>query len=224
MTTPPSDDELSTLIREQSTQFKASSHLRADILARLVVANANAKPLTGGWLIGAGLSSLSGKWRHLSLGMAFGVLMTLVAGLLVTQLRLNDSSAHEMVAAHVRALRIGPLYVVASSDRHTVKPWFQGKLDFAPPVPDLSAAGFVLLGGRIDQLGSEPTAVLVYAHKLHTITTFIRPGTQRSDAVAATDNGFRVLSWGLGAMKISAVSDMDTAEFNTFRDAWLKSL
>lgn len=222
MTTPPSDEELSLLIREQATHYKASSRLRTDIRARVVVANARLP--SGDWLRACGLQSLSAKWRHLSLGMVCGVLVTTAAALLFTQLRMHETSAHEMVAAHVQALRMGPLYVVASSDRHTVKPWFQGRLDFAPPVPDLSAAGFVLLGGRIDQLSGEPTAVLVYAHKLHTITTFIRPGTQRSDAVAANDNGFRVLSWGLGAMKISAVSDMGTAEFNTFRDAWLKSL
>ena len=222
MTTPLNDDELSTLIREQATHFKASSRLRADIQARVEVANARPQP--GSWLQAARLRGLSAKWRHLSLGMACGVLMTVGVGLLINQLRLNETSAHQLVAIHVQALQTGPLFVVASSDRHTVKPWFQGKLDYAPPVPDLSAEGFVLLGARIAQLGSEPTAVLVYSHNHHIITTFVRPGAAQRDAVAAIDNGFHVLSWSVGAMKISMVSDMDTAEVNAFKAAWLKSL
>lgn len=236
MTTPLNDDELSTLIRRQATRYKASSRLRTDIEARVVLAKANPKPdagsnarswarqQPGSWLRAAGLRGLFAYWRPVSLGMVCGVPMTLAAVLLVNQLRLNENPVHQMVAAHVQALRTGPLFVVASSDRHTVKPWFAGKLNFAPPVPDLSAAGFVLLGGRIDPLGNEQAAVVVYTHNKHTITIFVRPGTQAKDAVAVTDNGFHVLSWSAGGMKISMVSDMDAAEVEAFKAAWLKSL
>ena len=230
MTTPLNDEELSTLIRGQATRFNASSRLRTDIEARVALAKANAKPdaghksslQPGNWLGTAGLQGLFANWRPVSLGMVCGVPVTLAAVLLVTQLRLNENPVHQMVAAHVQALRTGPLFVVASSDRHTVKPWFAGRLDFAPPVPDLSASGFALLGARIDPLGNEQAAVLVYTHNKHTITTFVRPGTQSKDDVAV-DNGFHVLSWSAGGMKISMVSDMDSDEVSAFRAAWLKS-
>jgi len=127
------------------------------------------------------------------------------------------SVANEVVADHVRALGDGHLFDVRSSDQHTVKPWFLGKLDVAPPVEDLSASGFPLVGGRLDHVGGQPVAALVYQRRLHPITVFI---WSASDRTAARDTrsirGFQVRHWIRSGMSFWAVSDLNDAELDEF--------
>jgi anti-sigma factor RsiW len=128
----------------------------------------------------------------------------------------------EVVAAHVRSL-MSParLNDVASSDQHTVKPWFSGKLDYAPPVQDLAANGFPLTGGRLDYLEGRPVAALTYRRRLHTVNLFVwpAPGAPDAAAVATTVKGFNVVHWTRGSMQHWAVSDSSTEELMTFAEA-----
>jgi anti-sigma factor RsiW len=127
------------------------------------------------------------------------------------------SVADEVVGDHVRALRDAHLFDVRSSDQHTVKPWFLGKLDFSPPVEDLSSIGFSLVGGRLDHVGGQPVAALVYQRRLHPISVYIWPAVDRT---AASDTrsirGFQVRHWIRNGMSFWAVSDLNDAELSEF--------
>lgn len=140
------------------------------------------------------------------------------AGRIVEQRRATAVLAAELVADHVEALRAQHLVDVVSSDQHTVKPWFLGKLDFSPPVEDLAGAGFPLAGGRVDRVYGRPVAVLIYHRRLHPIALFVWP---ESDNLAAaldsgTVRGFHVRHWIKDGMTFWAVSDVNTDELTTF--------
>jgi anti-sigma factor RsiW len=107
---------------------------------------------------------------------------------------------------------------VASTDQHTVKPWFAGRLDFSPPVTDFAAAGYPLIGGRLDYLEGRPVAALVYQHRKHTINVFVWPATGAGDAAsrAATRQGYHVIGGVHAGMMYAAVSDLNAAELSEF--------
>jgi len=125
--------------------------------------------------------------------------------------------ANEVVADHVRALSDGHLFDVRSSDQHTVKPWFLGKLDFAPPVDDLSSVGFPLVGGRLDHVAGRPVAALVYQRRLHPINVFIWFAADRTaPGDARSIRGFQVRHWIRSDMSFWAVSDLNGTELDEF--------
>jgi anti-sigma factor RsiW len=129
-----------------------------------------------------------------------------------------DTVAQEVVDSHVRALMGEHLFDVRSTDQHTVKPWFLGKLDFSPPVTDLAPAGFPLTGGRLDYVAGRPVAALVYTRARHTINVFVWP--EASDAVHSPDaraiRGFHLRNWTRGGMSYWAVSDVNDADLDQF--------
>jgi len=134
-----------------------------------------------------------------------------------------SATTNQLVDAHVRSLLPSHLLDVESTDRHTVKPWFAGKTDIAPPVVDLADKGFPLLGGRLDYVDGHSAAVLIYGRRLHKINLFVWRSTtgeppDRSFAV----RGYSLLHWTRGGLSYWAVSDAAEAELEAFRDAYVQ--
>jgi len=119
----------------------------------------------------------------------------------------------EIVDAHLRSLQAGHLTDVVSSDQHTVKPWFQGKVDFGVPVRDFAAQGFPLVGGRLDMVGGRPVAALVYGRRQHLINLFVGPATDRDRPLrSVSSRGYRVSSWAQGGLEYRLVTDIAASE------------
>ncbi|MGH8212680.1 MAG: anti-sigma factor family protein [Rhodanobacteraceae bacterium] len=158
-------------------------------------------------------------WPALSATLAVLLLIAItVGGWQAVQLRAHptDALVTEAVSDHVRSLLASHLIDVRSSDRHTVKPWFDGRLDFSPQVKDLGAQGFELVGGRLDLLGDERVAALVYKRHLHMINLFQWPlnGAVAKQPSGQTRNGYHAIGWREGGMQFLAVSD--TADLDAF--------
>jgi anti-sigma factor RsiW len=135
--------------------------------------------------------------------------------------RTTSVLAEDVVNRHVSALMSGHVIDVRSSNQHTVKPWFQGKLDFSPPVADLAAAGFPLTGGRVDAIGGRAVAALAYQRRDHVITVFVWPavdGTAAGDA--RTIRGFQERHWVHADLSLWAVSDLNDQELREFAQAF----
>ncbi len=157
-----------------------------------------------------------------AIAMALAVLT--VAGLFtVNRLRSSHEQlmADAALASHIRSLQAGHLIDVESSDRHTVKPWFHGQLDFAPPVPDLSDLGWALIGGRLDYMDGRPVAALVYQRRKHNINVFLWPsqGSPSSEIQHQDAQGYQILHWTGTDMTYWVVSDMNQAELTEFAKA-----
>jgi anti-sigma factor RsiW len=129
--------------------------------------------------------------------------------------------ASAVLAGHIRSLQPNHLIDVPSSDRHTVKPWFQGKLDFSPPVPDLSELGWTLVGGRLDYVDGRPVAVIVYQRRMHNINVFLWPNRGSTDEAIRQEEvqGYQILHWNGAEMTYWVVSDLNNAELLEFARA-----
>lgn len=146
-------------------------------------------------------------WKWLAIGAtAVAILAIAMRPLGVSQ---NDALMSEVVSAHVRSLMASHLTDVVSSDQHTVKPWFAGKLDFSPNVTDFAAQGFALVGGRLDYINNRTVAALVYRHNKHLINVFIWPATNAEASEQENVHGYYVLTFDASGFHYSIVSDMD---------------
>ncbi|MGH7091596.1 MAG: anti-sigma factor family protein, partial [Stellaceae bacterium] len=174
-----------------ATRHAAPPALRAALAHKLIA------PARKRW-VREGLSFVAGA--ALAAGIGFALLP-------------SGGGESSLVAAvvddHVRSLEPGHLADVVSTDRHTVKPWFDGRLDFAPPVKDLAGQGFPLLGGRLDYLAGHPAAALVYGHDKHRINLLVWPEKGVEAPASLQREGYNLVHWRGGGMEFWAVSDLE---------------
>ena len=156
------------------------------------------------------------RWAWAGGGAAFASAALLIAFVVLRPAA--PSADQEIVSSHVRSLMANHLMDVISTDQHTVKPWFDGKLDFAPPVVDLKDQGYPLAGGRLDYLENRTVAVLVYHRALHDINLYVWPAADKSVSPIheQTLQGYNVLSWKKNGFEFRAVSDLNVAELSDF--------
>jgi anti-sigma factor RsiW len=196
-------------IAAEATRFAAPDTLRQRV-QRVIAAEAGPGPRPAG---------RAPRWALLV--ASFALVAGLSSGTTAYLLRGIPASGVEeqVVASHVRSLLVeGHLTDVASSDEHTVKPWFNHRLDFAPPVDDWAARGFPLVGGRLDYVDRHTVAALVYRHRQHLINLFVWPDREgRAQPPELTSRqGYAVVHWSDGAMAYWAVSDLNGAELRVF--------
>ena len=168
-----------------------------------------------------GRHSFGLRWLPAGAALAFVLLMALVIWRAVPGLRPSgdDLLAQEIVSNHVRSLQLESHRAdVISTDQHTVKPWFDGKLDFAPPVKDFSSQEFPLIGGRLEYLNNRAVAALVYQRQKHYINLYIWPAEQNNATgeVATKRQGYSLLHWTNSGMNYWAISDLNTVELHEF--------
>jgi anti-sigma factor RsiW len=167
------------------------------------------------------LSSWPWSWINLGLAATTSAALAVTLGLFLAQPSNADRRNAEIVASHFRSVMSGHMADVASSDQHTVKPWFAGKIDYSPPVYDLGPQGFQLVGGRLDYVAARPVAVLAYRHRKHVLDLYLWPatGAREPGLRAASQRGFQLLSWTQRDMQYVAISDMSAQDLEKFAGA-----
>ncbi len=164
--------------------------------------------------------------RHLLPGWlvpgAVGALAASLALMTLSPLANSSGIDEQLVSSHVRSLQPGHLTDVETTNQHIVKPWFNGRIDFAPPVPELASNGFPLAGGRLDAIEGKTVAAIVYHRRLHTINLFVWRGEDRVPATSVED-GFSLAGWSDGGLTFAAVSDIPPQELRQFEDLYRKN-
>jgi anti-sigma factor RsiW len=205
-----SDRQLSELIREHATRYRASPALESTVRTEITLQSAAARPQVtpSRWRWPS--------WAFVGLGFACGLVFSTAIVLVAGRQADGERLESELVGNHVRALMASHLTDVASSNQHTVKPWFQGKLNYSPSVRDLEQDGFPLVGGRLDYLAGKPVAALVYRRNGHMINLFVWPEAHARGKEVSEDQGYNVIRWTKDGMTYSAVSDLNLNELRTF--------
>jgi anti-sigma factor RsiW len=211
-----SRNALRSLLENPQLQFEVSDSLRKKIQSVLPAATSSAKHRSGRRSVI--------PWFSVPLALAAAVAVVLGLVFLYQRPALDRSSgnalAEEVISSHVRSLLASHLLDVPSTDQHTVKPWFDGKVKFSPPVQDFTDRGFRLIGGRLDYVNGRDVAALVYQRNKHIINLFIWPSESGRDGAAQsfTKDGYNVLHWARDGFDFWAVSDVNAGDLRAFAD------
>jgi anti-sigma factor RsiW len=195
---------LVSAIENGALRFNAPSHLKKNVQRGLRSASPAARRSLPGWRWAAALTS---------------VIFIIAAAWVVNMQRTSSKETlliNEIVSSHVRSMMANHITDVASSDSHTVKPWFGGKLDYSPPTRDLTEQGFRLIGGRLDYVDGRPVAALVYQRSQHFINLFVWPSnnTETGNEDQWTRQGYNLIHWTRSGMTYWLVSELNTAELS----------
>ncbi|MGA2289292.1 anti-sigma factor family protein [Bradyrhizobium sp.] len=213
---------LKRVISQKGVRWRTPDHVRAQVLAAIsreaaTDARTSATPAVEERERGFNILGFIKQW------MFVPSLAALAASLFLVIAPIQDRSSieDEVIAGHVRSLLASHLTDVATSDQHTVKPWFNGKIDFSPPVVDLAPEGFPLVGGRIDYVGGRVVAALIYKRQLHLINVFIWPAAPAA-ATARSRDGYNIENWSEDGLTFWAVSDVSADDITRFRQAFFE--
>ena len=210
---------LRSVVRQHTTYYTApaavADRIRAKIGAPARVPAKAVKPRQQ-WF-------LRGQWLQLGTAVAATAAVTWVTALQLNSPSQDDAISEQVIAGYARSVLTGHATDVATFDQHTVKPWLSSKLDFSPPVTDLTTAGFPLVGGRLDYLDKRPVAALVYRRRQHLINVFVWPYS-KSEKPASMQNlskrGYYLVHWADAGMTYWAISDAAPADLKTFAETY----
>jgi anti-sigma factor (TIGR02949 family) len=197
--------EMQRVLADANLRYTAPASLRARIEASLPQRQQpSRRSVLRGFAMGSAVSALA------------------ASGVVALVLRQDDQQRilSEVVSAHLRSLQAGHLIDVVSTDQHTVKPWFNGKLDVAPPVIDLTAQGFTLVGGRLDYIDARAIGAVVYKRRQHVVNLFVSQTSNAEYRAPKTETmqGFNCRRWGNRGLNFWAVSDLGADELAEFVD------
>lgn len=164
-------------------------------------------------------ATLPWTWINFGVATACSFAFALTLTLYMSVPSEEERAEQEVVSSHARSLMANHLSDVISTDQHTVKPWFSGKLDFAPTVYDFAQQGFPLIGGRLDYLNQRPVAALAYRHRQHVLNLFVWPDATHRDGLrkTSTRQGFHLIHWTRAGMGYWLISDMNAQDLNEFQ-------
>jgi len=199
---------LKKTLKQDALYFTAPAELRQRIKSELP-SPAKTVPRRPVW---------SWNWLTTAMSSAFAVCLALLLTMTLSRPSADQSLAHEVVSGHIRSLMGSHALDVVSTDQHTVKPWFNGKLDFSPPVKDLVSQEFPLIGGRLDYISGRNVAALVFQRHKHVINLFIWPAKERASKPASITpiQGYNLIHWSDAQMTFWAVSDLNESELMQF--------
>jgi mycothiol system anti-sigma-R factor len=203
---------LRTAVKQKAAYYAAPETLEARIRSKTGSGSRAAKQSARRW-----------SWFPLAAAVAATAVITWTAGIQLESGLREERLVEQVIAGHARAVLNNHLVEVASSDQHTVKPWLSSKLDFSPPAADLTAAGYPLVGARLDYVNSRPVAALVYRHRQHVINLFVWPDEQGAATMAprsAAKLGYNLLHWNAAGMTFWAISDLNAEDIKTFAETY----
>ena len=207
-------ESLSTAIRQSDLYERASPDLRVKLRKQLGSESG----------LAPAAESRSRRWFFFpAFASLAAAAVALIVAFLVIQPRNHSSQvAAELMDAHVRSLQPGHLTDVQTTNQHIVKPWFNGRIDFAPPVPELADKGFPLIGGRLDSVDGKTVAAIVYKRRLHTVNLYVWPAKDSSEHALVKD-GFAIREWSHNGLRFAAVSDIPSAELQQFEALFVRA-
>lgn len=207
---------LGDALRREATRYSPPADLQANLRESL---RRNAPKAEAKQATSKTSHLLPWQWAGLGgAGTALAASLVWAAMLLLAPAAGTNWMIQDVIDGHVRSLQVNHLTDVASSDKHTVKPWFNGRLDFAPPVRDLTHKGYPLLGGRLDYLNQRTVAAISYRHRRHIINVFVWPPEDSGarDLRSYANQGYQLLNWRHEGLEYWVISDLNMAELREF--------